>query len=208
MKYRLIVLFAVAMALTNCGKGKLEEEYFLNEGTKEVVPYIGNELLIFKENFVDTVSFVGSERINEMRDSYVSVSSNDYNLWEYNFIKFSNSLNIIELFLQPSVTKDSIDIMTIYFKDIEGNYIYFFSKFNIVDGLIRAPLCDSVLVNQKWFNNVYCDTVRYQQPRPIPENLMNYPIKIYYSTEFGILKIDFSDGSFWELESIEWAERE
>jgi len=50
--------------------------------------------------------------------------------------------------------------------------------------------------------------VRYQQSRPIPENLMKYPIKIYYSTEFGILKVDFSDGSFWELESIEWAERE
>ncbi len=28
--------------------------------------------------------------------------------------------------------------------------------------------------------------------------------KIYYSTDFGVLKIDFSDGSWWELEKIEW----
>jgi len=36
------------------------------------------------------------------------------------------------------------------------------------------------------------------------EKIDSKAYRLYYSTEFGIVKIDFSDDSYWELEKIEW----
>jgi hypothetical protein len=54
---------------------------------------------------------------------------------------------------------------------------------------------DSIYIMNSWIKDVFVHETAL-------ENTM------YYSTQYGIVKIDFSDGSFWELESIEWAERE
>ena len=36
------------------------------------------------------------------------------------------------------------------------------------------------------------------------ENLDTTNLKVLYSTQFGMLKIEFRDGTNWELEKIEW----
>ena len=200
-KYLLVLLCIVFLIFTGCEKGKLVGEYFLKEGSKEVIPYKGNDVVKFRNNNIDTLLFTGSERIDEMRDSYVSVSSDDYNLWEYNQINFTNDVNLLKLMLEPSVTNDSTDNMSILYEYIEGNYYHFNCRFSIWNGIIQSQLYDSIFINQKNYYNVYYDTMEYLQ-NTIPQELLNYPTKLYYSTQYGILKIDFADGTTWELESV------
>ena len=56
-----------------------------------------------------------------------------------------------------------------------------------------TPYVDSLYVLNRWIMDVFINEATSAN-------------KLYYSTEFGIVKIDFSDGSYWELEKIEWAD--
>jgi hypothetical protein len=59
-------------------------------------------------------------------------------------------------------------------------------------------LLDSIKINNKWYSKVLTGPVlRSQQPGleyigPVPE-------RYYYSTEYGIIKLEMSDGNFWEI---------
>jgi hypothetical protein len=63
---------------------------------------------------------------------------------------------------------------------------------------------DSLKVNESWIYEVFFDTLYYIYNQPFPQDLLFYPNKCYYSTSLGVVRIDFSDGSSWELEEIIW----
>lgn len=60
--------------------------------------------------------------------------------------------------------------------------------------LVSPDHVDSALVNEKWHYNLFI------QERPKTES---NAYKLYYSIELGIIKIDFSDESTWELEKLD-----
>ena len=54
---------------------------------------------------------------------------------------------------------------------------------------------DSIYLMNQWLYGIYV----YEK-----EKVDDRAYKLYYSTAFGVIKVDFSGGSFWELEKIEW----
>ncbi|PLW93834.1 MAG: hypothetical protein C0591_13835, partial [Marinilabiliales bacterium] len=59
---------------------------------------------------------------------------------------------------------------------------------------------DSIDINNKMYYDIFSDTLKHEGIIPIDPN----PVRCYYSTEYGVIKIDFSDSTSWELEHIEW----
>lgn len=53
---------------------------------------------------------------------------------------------------------------------------------------------DSLLVNNKWLYNVFVEEIAKKD---------NDTYRQYYSTELGVIKVDFSDNSLLELDKIE-----
>jgi len=65
----------------------------------------------------------------------------------------------------------------------------------------QETIFDSIIINNVSYYDVYRDTVVSDGTIP---TITPYPVFFYYSIEYGLLKIYFSDDSYWELESIEW----
>jgi hypothetical protein len=59
---------------------------------------------------------------------------------------------------------------------------------------------DSINTSIKTYYNIFSDTLTHTGMIEIDP----YPVRCYYSTGYGVVKIDFSDSTSWELEHIEW----
>jgi len=203
---KLPVIFIFFLLTTfSCQKGKLVGEHYVHESSRELIPYLGFEQLTFKGN--DTVEhfFSGEDRIYSVNKTYVSVSSDDYILSDQDYIRFTGEQNQLSVFVSPHPIHDNDDVLDIYFIYLEGDYT-FYTKIYLPNGeLLAENYYDSLLVNQHQYYHVYYDTMTFMHYQPFPDHLPQFPVKSYYSTTFGVLKIDFSDGSTWELEHILWA---
>ena len=57
---------------------------------------------------------------------------------------------------------------------------------------------DSLVVNNKWYRKVLTGPV-VKSHQPGLDYFGPVPKQYYYSTEYGIIKLDMSDGTFWEI---------
>ena len=61
---------------------------------------------------------------------------------------------------------------------------------------------DSLQVTNKWYKKVLTEPV-YKSHQPGLEYSDAIPERYYYSTEYGIIKFDMSDGTVWDMLSLE-----
>lgn len=96
--------------------------------------------------------------------------------------------------------KLNIDWFAIY--DIDFTYQKYSMEFNLpIDSNVFTEnqfIYDSLLVNDSWHYNILTGPV-YISNNPEPEYLGAIPLQYYYSTEFGVVKFDMSDGNSWEI---------
>jgi len=59
-------------------------------------------------------------------------------------------------------------------------------------------LLDSVMINNKWYTKVLTGPV-LKSHQPGLDYIGPVPEQYYYSTDYGIIKLDMSDGTFWEI---------
>jgi hypothetical protein len=134
--------------------------------------------------------------------NYMDSDERKYYICEDYTIDLSNDSNTLYLSISSCLVPDP--------KDIWFNFCYnalngrFRSSFGVFLEENTTQVIDSLMVNGKWIHQVYYDTMLYTPGEPFPSEQSRYPVYSYYSTSPGVVKIDFSDGSSWELEEIKW----
>ena len=196
---KLIFLISVVLffAIYSCNRGRQIGEFYLSEEMKSQLPFNGNETIRFIDENDNIFMLSGDGRITTFIEETECISCYDYYVFEKEWINFSDEAYEIRLKLNASEQS--------YFNityTIEGELFWCgftspLSEENLKD---QESFIDSITINNRNYYEVYRDTMRYQGSLSISP----YPTFCYYSTEYGVLKIDFSDDSYWELENIEW----
>lgn len=201
-KYLILLLFFGSFIFLNltCTVCKLAEDQRLTDVQKEQNPFKGYEKVIYSAGD-SMIEFTATERKNWTEEYNVSVSSCDWGLMEFDNLTLSGnyydiSLNIRESRYYYLTLSDSI------------NEIYLSSKLLIDknNGSISnySEFINELNVNNTTYSDIYKDTLIQHNAAPDIPDSINYATYLYYSTEYGIVKFDFSDGSSWELKEIIW----
>jgi len=195
-KIYIVILISIVSLLYSCNEGHITGKYFLTDEMKSQIPYHGGETLFFTRNNVDTIMIVAMDRVNKVYEILDGINTNNYSIWEeesiyMNIDTIPNDTNSISLKMMTDFSGRNTFLEIVVYRGTITN------RFSYTLPLSKeyTPYIDSIYIMNSWIKDVFVHETAL-------ENTM------YYSTQYGIVKIDFSDGSFWELESIEWAERE
>jgi hypothetical protein len=193
-----LLIFLSILVLHSCGK-KLLGEYYLSEESKNDIPFNGYESITFTDNNNNPIIFKGGIRNNRVTESDECINCSDYYIFEREWINFSDG-NDNDFTLQISSGIEENDFL--FGINIGGNGFIC----NLISPLSKETLkhddmfYDSLVISNKTYHNVFSDTLTHIGSIGIDP----YPVRCYYSTEFGIVKISFSDSTSWELKNIEW----
>lgn len=202
MKNFIYTLLTVLLILLiySCGK-KLLGEYYLSEDSKNDIPFIGYEALTFIDDKNNLFIFIGGVRNNRITENDECINCSDYYIFEREWINFSDGKsNDFTLQISSGIEENDFHVGI----NISGNGFIC----NFVSPLSKETLkhndvfYDSLIVNNKTYHKVFSDTLTHIGQI----GLSSFPVRCYYSKEFGIIKIDFSDSSSWELDHIDWNE--
>ena len=189
----LLFLFCILIVLAlveGCSKGKLGSSYLIGEENKAQNPFNGGEKLTYITNEGEQIIFLVNERDNIKHEVLESINSKDYYIVEVDKTYFRSD-GVFSFFIQMEGQYDPYVKFYISINDQDG--------FRYETGLPlskeNTPFVDSLLIMGNWEKDVFYFEKEQEE---------NRAYKMYYSTKNGIVHIDFSDGGFWELESIEW----
>lgn len=201
------IFYLILLILTIASCGKKELGVNLLGDLKNENPYTGNEKLIFLDQNNDSIIFNGEGRYNEEYE-YSNSTTNGYYINERDncyFVSVDNKY-YIDVYMSSylSDTKNMAILLTSYgSKNLDScrsitNYydLPLYEYYN--SGSVR--FLDSIVVRDKNYYNVYVDSSMTHQWDGCNE--LNYAERLFYSTQYGILKIDFSDGDTWELADL------
>lgn len=187
---KILVCLLLCVVLTTyfgCYKKSPTASYLLTDEMKNQNPFYGGEKLHFISD--SSVQYVldGGERQNKVHE-VSNGSDGGYHLLEENYISFF-------LTSHYRIRMDMLGRSNEY--KISFSYYNFggIAYFDLPLSKENTQTVDSLFVMDQWHYDVFV----YEG-----ENINNDTYKLYYSTDFGVVKIDFSDGSWWELEKIEW----
>jgi hypothetical protein len=201
------------LSISGCDPPQLLGEYYLGELYYEC-PYKGYETLVFKSSGGILISFMGTGRKATIQENKISVNSNDYYIIEKDYMSLENS--------------DGNYSFTIGLTPYNGYYdspayigLGWALRDSATDGDLTAssvfniPLSrqnldpdqifyDSLMVLNDMYFDVYADSARQFRSNGMPINTsVPIPNLFYYNKAHGILKLDFNDGSTWELYEIQ-----
>ena len=165
---------------------------------KAQIPFKGYETITFVDDSNNVYSFQAGEKFNEVYEYEECNSCKDYSIFEREWIIFNDET--YKLLIKISSGTDLYIFSISYSINNVGFRCIFdppLSQDNLSD---NETFYDSLIVNNKTYYHVFSDTLTHTGIIEIDP----YPIRCYYSTEYGVLKIDFSDSTSWELERIEW----
>jgi len=197
-----ILSVLILMQTLSCKKEcRLMYEKLLTEQQKRQIPFVGRERICFN-NVTNVFDLNGAGRIDTIKKLNNSVYSCDYYTQEYDFLTFEGENINLNLFMTGR------DIFNISLDDFSQDFHMLATLHTdqcTGELLDYEELIDSLTVNNTLYLNIYKDTVDVSYPIEGDDSdsviLATY---IYYSTEYGVVKIDFSDSTSWELDHIEW----
>jgi len=196
-------ILIVAIITISCVKDKAEGEYHLSEQLKSCLPLQGHEELFFNADSTDSIILVAGERVNELRKSYLYYPD-DYYIEEWDYINFSNDRYSLSLLIFASHTNQDPKGYAFDFQYLDEKYV-FGAYFELLPIENKTNFLDSLLVNESYVYDIYYDSMSYVfHDGPFPYEDHTYPVMSYYSKSLGIVKIDFSDNTSWELNEIIW----
>jgi hypothetical protein len=208
-----IVFLVIFFSTLSCQKTQVLGEYHLGDLYYEN-PYNGYETLVFESSEGILFTFTGTGRKTSVYENKVSVNSNDYYVIEKDYMSLEDSDGNYSLGLgltpyngyrnepatigmgwrdyvsdtQGSLTANSRFIIPLSKQNLESDQMFY----------------DSMLVLNKIYYNVYADyTNQYRAGGVLADTQFAMPEIFYYNRTDGILKIDFNDGSTWELQEIQ-----
>jgi len=185
-----------------CYKEELVGEYYLSEETRSLIPFAGYEKLVFVVDSIDMTELLAGHRSDTIIRGYIDEDEHEYIFCESDYIYFSNSEYAISLRVGTCIFDPTGLGFGFFFLD--SNYTYS-NDISVNPDDNRYKVIDSLMINGSWVHEVLFDTLYYahNQP-PFPSDSFPYPTKCYSSKTLGVVRIDFVDGSFWELKEIIW----
>lgn len=208
MKYpKAITLVVLLLILSSCKKKC--EEYYLGS-LIYMNPYNGNEVLKYHNSTGDDIIFIGQGRSTRMNTLQASYSGDVCTSTEFDNCYFEEENNKYKLTISLRPTTDyqsaylGLNLLDYTFND----YWHYNSR-----SLFNLPLkmeslkpgqsyFDSLLVLNKYFYNVFADEPELDTSPNKSNNDTVHPSIFYYNTTHGLIKVDFDDGTSWELKEI------
>jgi hypothetical protein len=185
-----------------CYKEELVGEYYLSEETRSLIPFAGYEKLVFVVDSIDMTELLAGHRSDSIHKLYIDEDDHEYIFCESDYIYFSNSEYAISLRVGACIF-DPTGI-GFHFVYLDSNYMYY-SDISVNPDENTYKVVDSLMVNGSWIHEVLFDTLYFVHTQPpFPSDSFAYPTKCYYSKTLGVVRIDFADGSLWELKEIVW----
>ncbi len=191
------IALIIILTMYSC-KGKLMGEFYLSSEMKAQIPFKGGEIIYFIDSNGKTYSLKAGEKYNEVFEYPMCNSCKDYSIYEREWIIVSDET--YKMLLKMSSGTDMYSFSIEYSINGIGFDCSFRSPLSQDNLRINELYYDSLVVNNKTYHNVFSDTLTHIGSIGIDP----YPVRCYYSTEFGIVKISFSDSTSWELKNIEW----
>ncbi len=192
---------AFLLPASGCKKKCKSYDILLTEQQKKQIPYEGREKIIFKHDTNELV-LNGTGRHDTIEKHLISGYSCDY----YN--KESVSLTFEGENMNLNFYMYARDKFNISLDDFSQNFhmlATFHTDQTTGEFFDYNKLIDSLIVNNSLYLNIYRDTFGVSYPIDGEDSdSIICATYIYYSTEYGVVKIDFSDSTSWELERIEW----
>ena len=198
-KYFVVITFISLLLATSCNK--VIDEFYLSQEMKMQIPFEGYEQITFKNNIGELEILKASERLSEVHEYR---EGNIYNVHKYieesEWITFENDNSKLVIRIYSSKVGNHLRLtFTTHGKSFVGS---FYSPLNATTLRFDEQYHDSLSVNDIMYYKVFSDSLGYSNPTPE----LPHPKRIYYTIDYGVIKIEFTDGTSWELKEIEWAQ--
>jgi len=196
LKIAVLLVFSLVSLCSSCLKDHLAGKFLLTDEIKSQNPFTGGEKLYYISDSSASYIFSIALRNDQIHEQPAGINTNEYYLIEVDQTSTAHDsiINKPELFLEMAGRINRAPNFRIDFSFSTKGRSW---SFDLPLSIERTPFIDSLEIQGKWYYDVYQNEL---------DKLDNRAYKLYYSTKFGIVKIDFSDGSYWELEKIEWTE--
>ena len=198
-KYFVVITFISLLLATSCNK--VIDEFYLSQEMKMQIPFEGYEQITFKNNIGELEILKASERHSEVREYQ---EGNFYRVHktinETEWIIFENDNN--KLVIRNSSSRVG-DHLCLTFTTTGKSFVgCFYTPLNAETLRFDEQYHDSLSINDIVYYKVFSDSLGYSNPTPE----LPHPKRIYYTIDYGVIKIEFTDGTAWELKEIEWAQ--
>lgn len=169
-------------------------------------PLTGNETIVFYGTNEENIIFKGQGRRNYMNKSN---ENNQCRIVELDDCYFDEENKKYELLIHLSPTTDyQPAYLVLFFYDYTYNK---FRHYTSKKSIFEIPLSkenlkpgqlyfDSLLVINQYYSDVFAGETDLDLVKSTKDTI--HPSMFYYATSHGIIKIDFDDGSSWELKEI------
>ncbi len=204
----LIFIADITVLFSGCNKEK--GEYLLGD-LKNQNPYSGDETIIFMDNQGDSIIFYGDGRSSYLFESPTSANKRYYYVNERDECTFIEKNNNYQFMINLTTRSESSAFMDIIFTQIDEDIGGECSSINYGGSGYRLPLLehyentklfmDSLNVQNTYYKNVFADSGLIYNVNYGCSN-WNKVTSMYYTTSYGLIKLDFDDGSTWELKEI------
>lgn len=224
--YLLLLLSVFILCFSSCKKNTDErtllDTYYLTEEDKQNFPFNSNDYPVY-DTIDGNISLPDVYTGTNMNEYCTQFPCDPYYLYESMIKAFQSDYFALEYILSaknnPLVKHSSIGILWFEQKNDPGevnlfhmgldlpldsnNFSKSLIKFDSIppDSLfIYKTLIkyDSIFINNYWYTEVFSDTVKDYHYPGFPDTILR-PVRFYYSSEFGIVKLEMSDGNDWEL---------
>jgi hypothetical protein len=199
-KYLVFILFIGLFFEISCDNCEPATQKLLTEQQKNQNPFKGYEKIIFKSGD-STIEFNGTGRNNRIMEYEFHTSECDRGFVEFDELTFTSNLYEIRFKMEGR------NNFYMFFNDsIRDVFLesWFYVESDPVKNSEYTELIDTMNIGGNQFFNIYKDILDRQYSMPDFPDSLNHATYLYYSTEYGIVKFDFSDGSTWELKEIIW----
>lgn len=193
-----IVLGIVFLAA--CGQPKLLGDFSLTEEMVSSVPYEGYEELVYMQGQTEIV-FEGQGRIREKREVLGGINTVDYYIVEEDKTRFSADGYNMYFNMFSNSYWYVLPILIIHWYDIENEIRENVSFIIPIDTNYLEDKQGYFLdftVQEKTYDLVYYDSVTIDTS----DFGLRKPLVFYYHKEWGLIKIDFTEGDPWELKLV------
>ena len=187
-----IILLGIIFLQTGCQKNNTDPDRFLTDEMKSQNPYKLNDKLYFMSDSGQEFVYEVIMRHNQIYE-YSHAQAAPLHWTEVDQTSI-NSLDTSHAsgFWMEMRAENKPPRFTISFYPSVGNRMT--AYFDLPLSGYSPEYVDSVYVNEKWHYHVFIAEKAKSE---------NKPYKYYYTVKLGIIKIDYSDDSYWELVKIE-----
>ena len=207
----LLIILAVLFSACKKDKEELLGEFLLGN-LIYTNPLSGHEILVFQNTESnEIIRFIGNGRTRITEKCYIDYYKNQYYIVETDNCIF-NGENI-NYKLTITIKSDHyyphyLLVLRLFdFQSSEFDYFTSFSHFKLPlnDNNLRSDQIrlDSLYIQNRYYYDVFIDTSWCSVTiKPLNRNDSMYAPVFYYNTTHGMLKIDFTDSTSWELKEI------